>query len=686
MSDPFTRSQIPRQNLGSQFPGKAGDGTKSAGQQTGPGTDVASAYLKTGQPGGSKERLTNFLSKLETTWQMFNRSTLDADSLPHDGARALLVELEAPTPETLKRLREQLRQKADKPQKQSAYMYSGQTGAASKGKETPKPPSSGPKASPQSGRETPAPSRTRPQPTPRPETSGARNETPQRAESEAQRKGGDEAHRSSTERQGPRFEGPRVTPRPGTHLTSGSGGSVLGRKPGSARNAQGNSAQSAPKADGQAPKPEGQQRPEGRTSPQPNASRQPEVLRRGAPTPWTAAGAPTSRAYLGSSQLPGATLRHSDASGRLGSPSLASQLTRQPVFSQTIATISPRLTNRQVSSQMPVHSAFLDEHHEGEQGEITPLKLSWTRGKSANRARNQLLFSHRTRMQLFYRTSGQGRSLGNPITLNQNSSAQAAARSDVAGRIAGKAIGTLLKKLYRKEDLEELDEDTAVTSLGLILRLGGEFTYKHSTRVLDLALELADEVGIRDKQTRREIKYGTVLRDIGEFDLLLQSQPKSDQSLREIGDFLGGQDMLRAGLLHDIGKVQIPPEILYKPGKLTPEEYEIIKMHPIYGEEIVRPIASLRYLCPTIRGHHERWDGKGYPDGLSGEAIPLAARIISVADVFDALAAERPYKAGMEVQKVRNILAEGRGSHFDPKLVDAFLEIIARRYPDLPAE
>ena len=243
-------------------------------------------------------------------------------------------------------------------------------------------------------------------------------------------------------------------------------------------------------------------------------------------------------------------------------------------------------------------------------------------------------------------------------------------------------IHKLLEKLYDEEDMEELDEEEAVSGLGLILRLGGEFTYEHSTRVLDLALELADEVGIKDKTTRKEIKYGAALCDIGEFDLLLQSGDNADRKTHQLENFLGGQDMLRAGLLHDIGKVNIPPEILYKPGKLTAEEYELMKMHPIYGEQIVRPIASLRYLCPTIRGHHERWDGKGYPDGLAGEAIPIAARIISVADVFDALAAERPYKRGMEIQKVRGILAEGRGTHFDPSLVDSFLAIIDRRYPD----
>ena len=332
---------------------------------------------------------------------------------------------------------------------------------------------------------------------------------------------------------------------------------------------------------------------------------------------------------------------------------------------------------------MPVHNSFLDEQHKMSGGDSSPLNLSWASAKKGPRSPAQRMFSHRQRLQLPRGGSG-GKTLGDLLSLKGNHQAQASARTDVSTRIAGAAIGSLLDDLYEEEDVENLDEETAVTSLGLILRLGGEFTYNHSTRVLDLALELADEVGVRDKQTRKEIKFGTMFRDVGEFDLLLQGGNNTDERMKEFSGFLAGQDMLRAGLLHDIGKVQIPPEILYKPGKLTPEEYEVMKMHPIYGEEIVARIASLRYLCPTIRGHHERWDGLGYPDGLKGENIPLAARIISVADVFDALATERPYKRGMEVKKVKGILAEGRGTHFDPFLVDAFLGVINRRYPDIP--
>lgn len=413
---------------------------------------------------------------------------------------------------------------------------------------------------------------------------------------------------------------------------------------------------------------------------QPRTQPQPQTQSRTAARTPRPSGTASSRAFMGSSQTQGATMRHSTSLGKPGTASHAATLTRQPVFSQATAQVNSRITRRQVSSSMPVHSAFLDQLHDDSQGKgMKGLRLSWVAGKSKQTPAQRVL-RHMQRMRLPARGQG-GKTLGNPIHLQQNAAAMASARSDLVGRMAGKAIGSLLKKLYDKEETDELDEETAVSGLGLILRLGGDFTYEHSTRVLDLALELADEVGVRDQQTRREIQNGVVLRDIGEFDLLLQGQPDSEEKIKELGDFLGGQEMLKAGLLHDIGKVQIPPEILYKPGKLTPEEYDIIKMHPIYGEEIVRPIASLRYLCPTIRGHHERWDGKGYPDGLAGEEIPLAARIIAVADVFDALAADRPYKRGMEVGKVEQILEQGRGTHFDPSLVDAFLDVIERRYP-----
>lgn len=240
------------------------------------------------------------------------------------------------------------------------------------------------------------------------------------------------------------------------------------------------------------------------------------------------------------------------------------------------------------------------------------------------------------------------------------------------------SVTSLLKQAYRSHRLENLSEHEAVNALGMVLKMGGDFTFNHSARVLELAMELADEVGVHDSRTRRQVRYGALLKDIGKAGIELVGLPEESQ--QRIGKFLSSQDLRQAGLLHDIGKTKIPNEILYKPGKLSDEEFTIMKQHPVLGEEMVYPIHSLRHLCPAIRGHHERWDGKGYPDGLKGEEIPLAARIIAVADVFDALQAPRPYKPGMEISKVREILLAGKGTHFDPQLVDAFMRVVRRKF------
>ena len=252
--------------------------------------------------------------------------------------------------------------------------------------------------------------------------------------------------------------------------------------------------------------------------------------------------------------------------------------------------------------------------------------------------------------------------------------------AEFALRHAGHSIESLLKKAYRLDSRQKLSKAEALKFFALILKIGGDFTFSHSARVLDLAMDLADEVGV-DDETRRDLELGSFLKDTGEMALLLdQSSP---EKLDQIGDWLSGQDLHQAGMLHDIGKTQIPDEILYKPGKLSQEEYELMKLHPILGEKMIFPVKALRHLCPIVRGHHERWDGKGYPDGLRGLQIPLGARIIAVADVFDALVAERPYKAGLPVEKVKAILQEGRGTHFDPDLSDAFGRVLQRRYPEL---
>lgn len=137
--------------------------------------------------------------------------------------------------------------------------------------------------------------------------------------------------------------------------------------------------------------------------------------------------------------------------------------------------------------------------------------------------------------------------------------------------------------------------------------------------------------------------------------------------------------LFRGGYLHDIGKISIPDAILFKHGLLTEEEWETMRQHTIRGEQICRPMKTLAPVLPIIRSHHERWDGSGYPDGLVGEEIPLLARILQVADIYDALTTARPYKPAFSHDRaVAIMLEESRRGWRDPELVPLFAEVIRR--------
>ncbi|WP_413302984.1 HD-GYP domain-containing protein [Bacillus sp. 1P10SD] len=166
------------------------------------------------------------------------------------------------------------------------------------------------------------------------------------------------------------------------------------------------------------------------------------------------------------------------------------------------------------------------------------------------------------------------------------------------------------------------------------LELKDPYTRGHSERVASYALELAKTTG---KYTEEELKS---------FEF--------------------------ACLLHDIGKIHIPDQILMKPTKLTSEEYEIIKSHTNVGAEAVSKVIQLNSSIEVIRSHHERWDGKGYPDQLKGEEIPFLARIAAVADAFDAMTSNRSYRNALAVDEAYKRIIEGKGTQFDPELVDLF--------------
>jgi putative nucleotidyltransferase with HDIG domain len=137
----------------------------------------------------------------------------------------------------------------------------------------------------------------------------------------------------------------------------------------------------------------------------------------------------------------------------------------------------------------------------------------------------------------------------------------------------------------------------------------------------------------------------------------------------------------KAGLLHDIGKLGIPEAILFKPARLSAEEYTVVKQHPTLGAAIVSDCRSLHDLIPFIRNHHEHFDGRGYPGGLRGSDIPLEARILSVADAVEAMASDRPYRRGQNVDAILKEIMACAGTQFDATVVDAFVNVVQRQGP-----
>jgi response regulator RpfG family c-di-GMP phosphodiesterase len=135
----------------------------------------------------------------------------------------------------------------------------------------------------------------------------------------------------------------------------------------------------------------------------------------------------------------------------------------------------------------------------------------------------------------------------------------------------------------------------------------------------------------------------------------------------------------RGAVLHDIGKMGVPDSILLKPGPLTEDEWEIMRQHPTMAYDLLAPVAYLRPALDIPYAHHERWDGTGYPRGLKGEEIPLAARIFAVVDVWDALRSDRPYRKGWSEDRVREHIRGLAGTHFDPRVVEAFLNFEAQQ-------
>jgi ribonuclease P protein subunit RPR2 len=180
-------------------------------------------------------------------------------------------------------------------------------------------------------------------------------------------------------------------------------------------------------------------------------------------------------------------------------------------------------------------------------------------------------------------------------------------------------------------------------------------SYVATVRALTNAVEARD--AYTGKHAERVAGYGLVLAE--RVDPELTSDPQTEFGF----------------LLHDIGKVAIPDGILHKPEPLGEEESRLMRSHPVIGWEILRQVSFLEGAAAIVRAHHERWDGEGYPDGLAGEQIPLAARVFSVADALDAITTDRPYRQAVPFAEARAAIGRGAGTQFDPRVVEALGEV-----------
>ena len=188
---------------------------------------------------------------------------------------------------------------------------------------------------------------------------------------------------------------------------------------------------------------------------------------------------------------------------------------------------------------------------------------------------------------------------------------------------------------------------------------------------------VAELVECRDKATGEHIS-----RTQKYMELLINRMVEDDIHTEEVISWGDMGNVIASTQLHDLGKIFISDAILNKPGKLTPEEFEIMKTHAERGVEALRRLeknedvlAFLQYAEAIIGTHHEKWDGSGYPSGLKGESIPLLGRLMAIADVYDALTSERPYKKPFTTEEAEKIIIEGAGTHFDPALVGVFRKV-----------
>ena len=278
-------------------------------------------------------------------------------------------------------------------------------------------------------------------------------------------------------------------------------------------------------------------------------------------------------------------------------------------------------------------------------------------------------------------------------------------KTDVASEEVGMSLGAvdyITRPINPEILLSRVKAHMADASRAHTLRVNNEYLeFEVNKRARELAalqqvtiLAMASLAEVRDQDTGNHLRRTqNYIRALGNH---LRHHPRFSSYLNSnVIDLL-----FKCAPLHDIGKVGIPDRILLKPGRYVPAEFAIMKTHPALGYEALlhaedsagESMEFLEIAKQIVYSHHEKWDGSGYPQGLVGDAIPIPARLMALADVYDALICKRVYKAGMSHEQAVQIIVEGRGKHFDPDVVDAFIELefefqeIALRFTDSQEE
>jgi diguanylate cyclase (GGDEF)-like protein/PAS domain S-box-containing protein len=240
---------------------------------------------------------------------------------------------------------------------------------------------------------------------------------------------------------------------------------------------------------------------------------------------------------------------------------------------------------------------------------------------------------------------------------------------NLSAQILNKAKELGGNRVCSSKDVKRLKQEsspkTKTSDIKVLQNKIDKLTMKSKQGLVEAIVAFAKTIELKDHYTGEHVE-NTVRYTVGICKKL--NLPEEETEL-----------IKQAAILHDLGKIGISEKILLKKGRLTKEEFEEIKMHPQIAADILRPIQSLQGLIPLVFYHHERWDGKGYPSGIKGEEIPIGSRIIAVADVYQALTSDRPYRKAFKQDKAIKIIKEGAGSQFDPQIVDIFLKILQKK-------